>query len=334
MLAPAAHRALAGLVAMGSMITASAFVQHAGRSWTLSHFPRTVRLCMTGRKGGSRSENNALWRDESVRRPGQPDDAPYQREPAVGKGRPAPRASGTLRLTRSDIEAALACADKNLASFQKEVTLADCDLGYLGRRNVGPSSKVCIDISVQRMTGNEFFLRAQMCGDFECECDRCLCPFDQKWETSFSLVLASRKQLTEIARRRADEEDNQDFLRYRKKVDESIVDFGPDVKFLDLKDDVADAVAGAVPRRALCNDECRGRCLSCGDRLRGDGACGCGAQGDGTVAASRQEEGNGLRSLEGGGAGAGGRGVGGGLNSDKLQALLSLKTKLEQQESG
>ena len=184
-----------------------------------------------------------LLRAESVRRPGE-DGKLEPREGAlpvtIGTGRrlrPLPPRAGSLRLTRSDIEGSLACADKNLCVFQKQTTFRDCGLELLDRLGAG-ASRVNVDIAVQRMTGSEFFLSADLAGSLRCECDRCLEPFDQAWDAHFSLVLAARRQLTELARRRADEEDDQSVLRQKRTVDEAIVDFSAGVKYVDLKDDI------------------------------------------------------------------------------------------------
>ena len=46
-------------------------------------------------------------------------------------------ASGLLRITRADIEGSLACSDKNLARFCKQVSFADCGLAFLDRTGGG-----------------------------------------------------------------------------------------------------------------------------------------------------------------------------------------------------
>lgn len=307
--------------------------------------------CIQNRKRGSKGtlltfqndKASGVWRRESVLRPGQCDAQSTLQEPNDDRGRrlrPAARASGTLKITRGDIEGSLACADKNLARFRKRLTFADCELAFLDPCDNG-TSEICAEISVQRMTGAEFFLAAELSGSVTSECDRCLCRFERDWSASFSLVLASRKQLTDHARRRADEVDDPNVLKFSEKVDESIVDFSPGIKFLDIKDDVADAVAGAIPRKALCSVECRGRCRACGEPLSQTKLCICratsndagagGGDGDRGEATSTEDR-AGLQALVGGGAGGSGRGVGGGLNSEKMQALLRLKSDLEMRE--
>ncbi len=116
-------------------------------------------------------------------------------------------------------------------------------------------------------------------------------------------------------------------MRQKRTVDEAIVDFSAGVKYLDLKDDVADAVAGAIPTKALCAQDCKGRCHSCGANLN-RGPCACGGEGSGRGAEERIRGRGGLGALGGGD----GRGVGGGLTSKSLSALLKLKADLQAQE--
>lgn len=44
---------------------------------------------------------------------------------------------------------------------------------------------------------------------------------------------------------------------------------------LDLEEFAAEQVNLALPMRALCDEECRGLCLTCGTNLNADGACKC-----------------------------------------------------------
>jgi len=114
----------------------------------------------------------------------------------VRRLRPDSPVSGSLRLTRSDIDGSLACAEKNLATFRKQVrlsngsfvfliharllfarmsklinllinqtqvTFADCGIAYADRIDAGAAG-ITVDISVQRMTGSEFFLTADLTG--------------------------------------------------------------------------------------------------------------------------------------------------------------------------
>ena len=187
------------------------------------------------------TEASRRLREASKRRPRSTGTASDQepRQTALGRRNVGTvagnHASGLLRITRADIEGSLACSDKNLARFCKQVSFADCGLAFLDRTGGGEhtrthtrararthththSSLNCIgggqagidmDISVQRITGSEFFLKADVSGSLECECDRCLASFEQGFDASFSLVLAAHKQLVGHARRRADEPDDQ-----------------------------------------------------------------------------------------------------------------------------
>ena len=127
-----------------------------------------------------------------------------------------------------------------------------------------------------------------------------------------------------------------------QSVDEAIVDFSPGVKYLDITDDVADAVAGAIPLRALCRPECLGRCPACAADLNCS-PCSCAADArvggcDGGVVAEAGAGASsvaraGLAGFSGGGAGGGeGGGVGGGLGAGALADLMRLKRELEASE--
>ena len=128
-----------------------------------------------------------------------------------------------------------------------------------------------------------------------------------------------------------------------QSVDEAIVDFSPGVKYLDITDDVADAVAGAIPLRALCRPECLGRCPACAADLNCS-PCSCAADArvggcDGGVVAEAEGVGApsvaraGLGGFSGGGGGGGeGGGGGGGLGAGALADLMRLKRELEANE--
>jgi uncharacterized metal-binding protein YceD (DUF177 family) len=264
------------------------------------------------------------------------------------------KSEGSLKLTRGEIEAGLTYARKNLAHFSKQVAFVDCDLSHLDRVG-GGGSKVCVDIWVQRIAGSEFFLRSEVAGSLRRECDRCLEAYDETFQGGFHLMLASRKQMVDLARRRADEPDDQDGARNKESkqatADEAIVDFSPDVRLVDVSQEVREAVGGAISLKALCSQSCRGLCYSCGANLNvcghaaseGSGlqqcaqccAAGKGARGKGGEAGERAAASGGtLLTQTKSRGGGGGRGVGGALSAGALAGLLKLKSDLEDKQGG
>ena len=89
------------------------------------------------------TEASRRLREASKRRPRSTGTASDQepRQTALGRRNVGTvagnHASGLLRITRADIEGSLACSDKNLARFCKQVSFADCGLAFLDRTGGG-----------------------------------------------------------------------------------------------------------------------------------------------------------------------------------------------------
>ena len=93
------------------------------------------------------TEESRRLREASVRRPRSTGTASDQEPRQAGVGRrnvgtvAGNHASGLLRITRADIEGSLACSDKNLARFCKQVSFADCGLAFLDRTGGGECTR-------------------------------------------------------------------------------------------------------------------------------------------------------------------------------------------------
>ncbi|EKX42318.1 hypothetical protein GUITHDRAFT_141270 [Guillardia theta CCMP2712] len=213
--------------------------------------------------------------------------------------------SGNLRLTRSDIESGLAISGTSSKFFRKLIPLRDIGIEgvEIDKRDDGDLE---IDIEVQQMA-SEYFLKVHMQSHLLCTCNRCLEEFHLPISSDFSLVLASRRKLCQIAKRRAD--DVSEISENKDLVDDSIIDFSAGINYIDLDPEVGESLGGAIPLRKVCSPTCKGRCATCGQNLNLPGnTCRC--------RRVPQEE----------------RQSTGSLNMANLQKLASLRRQLKQEE--
>ncbi len=93
--------------------------------------------------------------------------------------------------------------------------------------------------------------------DYSGECARCLSAVEGRFETEFARTVVDEGTLTDEQL-----EDN---------VDEYVIIRDG---FLDVDEELCEAVIFDFPSKLLCSEDCPGLCLRCGKPKR-DGECGC-----------------------------------------------------------
>jgi len=103
-------------------------------------------------------------------------------------------------------------------------------------------------------TGDDFLLRAELRGEIETTCGRCLEPAHVPVAAPLTITFVPTK---------AD---------HSEAEDPDVVSFGgPEI---DVSDEVRDEIVLALPVQALCTEACRGLCPVCGGN-RNQVACNC-----------------------------------------------------------
>ncbi len=117
--------------------------------------------------------------------------------------------------------------------------------------------------------GDRLLVRAELAGEAVVQCSRCLTPFALPLEVSFEeeFMEGSPSQQTHTERDDEDEDDDEGLDQQR-----TITYYTGDE--IDLTDSLRDNVLLELPMQAVCKEECKGLCITCGSNLN-EGACGC-----------------------------------------------------------
>lgn len=123
---------------------------------------------------------------------------------------------------------------------------------------LGPEFKAPVKVHafVER-TGRQYLLTADFSTAVGRECDRCLVAFDKEIEGSYQILY-----ITDPGSLRS------------KEDDEEVQILPPDAQAIVLDEDLRQFIALEVPGKAVCREECKGLCPSCGRNLN-DGSCSC-----------------------------------------------------------
>ena len=110
-------------------------------------------------------------------------------------------------------------------------------------------------------SGHEVRLRGMITARAEVDCDRCLKAVETPVETEFDVTYVPEEdyRASEAAELRGE--------------DLSLSVF--DGETIDLDELVREQLLLALPTRALCTEECKGLCPTCGADRNADAACGC-----------------------------------------------------------
>ena len=94
-------------------------------------------------------------------------------------------------------------------------------------------------------TNDQLDIRAKASGIFGFECDRCLEVFDKRFEQALELVYAQKSP--------REEEYNDDYMRT----------YNPNMKTIDITNDIREMVMLAVPMRRIPDENSDGSCSWC-----------------------------------------------------------------------
>lgn len=113
-------------------------------------------------------------------------------------------------------------------------------------------------------SGRQLFFQGSFAGTFEGHCSRCLCDYCFRLEKNFDFVLTPAT----TPERKIEELSREDLgLSYYS---------GDEIELTPL---ILEQVLLALPTRALCDENCRGLCVTCGANLNQE-ACSCSATPD------------------------------------------------------
>ena len=131
-----------------------------------------------------------------------------------------------------------------------------------------PDGPAVLHVKLQK-TGSGVLLRGSTEVTVHTPCRRCLADVHLKVPVSFTLNLVSQAALAD-ADRGDDEEAERAGSFDLERVDEELFDG----KTIDLDPLVREQVLLALPMHAVCREDCKGLCGTCGKNLN-EGECGC-----------------------------------------------------------
>src|SRR5262249_7174518 len=145
-------------------------------------------------------------------------------------------------------------------------TLADVkDTGFR------PDGPAVLQVKLQK-TGSGVLLRGSTEVGVHTPCRRCLSDVHLRVPVTFTLNLVSRAALSDAEKEAGgdDEQAERAASFDLERVDEELFDG----KTIDLDPLVREQVLLALPMHAVCREDCKGLCGSCGQNLN-EGECGC-----------------------------------------------------------
>ncbi|HEX2202201.1 MAG TPA: DUF177 domain-containing protein [Longimicrobium sp.] len=150
------------------------------------------------------------------------------------------------------MKVSLAAVDRGEVQLREQVPP---DHPVLTDSGVALSSPLSVDLTA-RSVGEGVLVRGTLRGAVRTACRRCLAPVEQDVDAEVDLLFMAPTG------EEGEEEDGEVYPLPARGDD------------LDLTDAVREQVLLAVPQYALCQEECRGLCPSCGANLN-EGACEC-----------------------------------------------------------
>lgn len=133
-----------------------------------------------------------------------------------------------------------------------------------------PDGPALLQVKLQK-TGSGVLLRGSTEVTVHTPCRRCLADVHLRVPVSFTLNLVSQAALAGGDEDRGDDEQAERGGSFDlARVDEELFDG----KTIDLDPIVREQVLLALPMHAVCRDDCKGLCGSCGQNLN-EGQCGC-----------------------------------------------------------
>jgi len=178
----------------------------------------------------------------------------------------APFSSTPMVVTVDQIREGGLSLDETLS--ESFLTHALAEVKDTGFRPDGPA---LLHVKLQK-TGSGVLLRGSTEVNVQTPCRRCLADVHLRVPVSFTLNLVSRAALSDAEQKAGGDDDQSErggsFVLER--ADEELFDG----KTIDLDPLVREQVLLALPMHAVCRDDCKGLCGTCGQNLN-EGECGC-----------------------------------------------------------
>jgi uncharacterized protein len=133
-----------------------------------------------------------------------------------------------------------------------------------------PDGPALLHVKLQK-TGSGVLLRGSTDVAVHTPCRRCLADVHLEVPVSFTLNLVSQAALAGDGEDRGEDEQSERAGSFDlERADEELFDG----KTIDLDPLVREQVLLALPMHAVCREDCKGLCGSCGQNLN-EGQCGC-----------------------------------------------------------
>jgi len=133
-----------------------------------------------------------------------------------------------------------------------------------------PDGPALLHVKLQK-TASGVLLRGSTEVTVHTPCRRCLADVHLRVPVSFTLNLVSRAALADPKQAGADDDQSERAGSFDlERADEELFDG----KSIDLDPLVREQVLLALPMHAVCREDCKGLCGSCGQNLN-EGECGC-----------------------------------------------------------
>lgn len=118
--------------------------------------------------------------------------------------------------------------------------------------------KLLVNIDLEKNI-NQIILRTKIVFVKNLSCDRCLKNFEKEFNTEYiMLYVTDPKDIVGLA---------EDSVQYISK----------DKDMIDISKDVIDSILLAIPMKSLCDEDCKGLCLKCGND-NNEKACECNSE--------------------------------------------------------
>src|SRR5262244_1468379 len=177
----------------------------------------------------------------------------------------APFSSHPMVVTVDQIREGGLSLDETLS--ESFLTHALAEVKDTGFRPDGPA---VLRVKLQK-TGSGVLLRGSTEVTVHTPCRRCLTDVHLRVPVSFTLNLVSQAALAQAANGEGDDEAQERAGSFDlERADEELFDG----KTIDLDPLVREQVLLALPMHALCREDCKGLCGTCGQNLN-EGECGC-----------------------------------------------------------
>ena len=147
---------------------------------------------------------------------------------------------------------------RDFESFPVEVTLeSEADSIEYAIDGVAFRDLMTVKVNIQKVDG-EFYCQGYVTAPVEQECSRCLALFDAELSGDFGFIIRTGEGKTEVA----------------QTIEEDIVKIKAYDPVVELDEIIRQSLILSRPLKALCRQDCKGLCPSCGADLNEE-TCDC-----------------------------------------------------------